>query len=333
MKFFITILLFLSSLKAVDGEINLYHETLDMNQKSSIESLYLKLQKENIPTDFGVNYNLSISASTPLYTQNLFYKAIESKAIINSASLDYYNNQTAISIGRNSLNLPLLNGNFDGFVYYQIHNNFSWRAFYFLSYEILLPTFYAKYNSLNLKGVNLSYENRYLDIKATIIDDKTENMYHTNLALKYDNYAISFESAYYDSDDFLSEDVKKISFSRYKEPLFLEFGVIKSGENGINQLLKFEQDELNSFGLGNKIYMPNAQNSYIEIGYEKNSYYLNLLLGYTTYQKEFDAKELDFSFEYNFSNQFNIDAHILREISSQGDTTLFSSSLNYRFEL
>ncbi|MEA2100497.1 MAG: hypothetical protein U9P72_10235 [Campylobacterota bacterium] len=333
MRYFLIIFLFLSSLESFEGDISLHHEQLDMNKKNSIESLYTKLKHENIPTDFGINYNISLIGTTPISTKNQFYDFVEPRAIIGSASIDYYEKQTAISVGRNSLNLPLLNGNFDGLVYYQMLNKFRWRFFYFVSYEILLPTFYTKDDSMDLKGVNLSYENKYFEIKTTAIDNRAENIYHTNLALKYNYYAISLEVAHYNSDNFLTENIQKLSISRYKESLFLEFGIIKNGENPIDKLLKFEQDELNSFGLGNKIYMPNAQNNYMEIAYGKENYYLNLLLGYTTYQKNSKARELDIGFEYKFSKEFSINLHLLRELSSQGDTTLFSSSLNYGFEL
>jgi len=333
MKIILIFFFLLEALFAFESDFSLYYESISLEEKSSFSTAYLELKHENIPTDFGVSYNISATLNAPIYRENDFYDYLETEILLSSVSLDYYSNSSAFSLGRNRVDFALLNGNFDGVIYYKLAEIFSYKLFYFLKYETLLPSYYTQNDSIDILGVNVSYENKYVSVKATAMKNRDENIYHTKASVMHNRYTLSLEAAAYSAVGKKNEQIAKVFASKSFNNSFIELGYMKNFQGAIDKLLQFEQSELNYFGLGNKIYSPNAANIYMEYLVDNKNYYFDFLLGYTEYEKNLQALEADISLVYYINKEINIEAHIMREETTTESTTLISSALNYRFSL
>ena len=86
--------------------------------------------------------------TNPVY-RSLYGDEEINQAVLTEASVDYYAERFAFSIGRNQLDLDWLSGSFDSVIAYGMGEWIEARAFWFVNYYDFQYNYYTKYTDIN----------------------------------------------------------------------------------------------------------------------------------------------------------------------------------------
>lgn len=106
--------------------------------------------------------------------------------LLHQLSINYYiNHQNMISLGRENMNLNLLNGSLDGLLYATSFEDFFLKSFYFKHHAYLVPTLYQSTDLDGLAGFSLNYTKAWFDSELTYFHENNEH--RSNLYLGFLN--------------------------------------------------------------------------------------------------------------------------------------------------
>lgn len=216
-----------------------------------------------------------------------FFNTVEnSKILIHSLALDYYpSHQTLISLGRESLDLNLLNGSFDGLMAVGRFDDFSLKSFYFNHYAILYPSFYKSEEIEDgLYGLNLAYNRSFFDGELSYFSYDGNDVSDLYMAFMHNSFRMGAEHLSFTSSTLADESAYKLFAGyRYKRSYF-ETGYYDVYDGGLQSIYNLGGTEFKNFGLNSFLNQENAKNIYADITYNHYPIYTKLHLGQTSFK-------------------------------------------------
>ena len=221
----------------------------------------------------------------PIYLERFALEDINT-AFISMASVDINTQYLSVTLGRNLVDMPWLQGSIDSAMVYSENSYFSLRAFYFLNYyDFAMNYFVAEENLEGMFGLYVeSQPIKNVDIDGyyyKVVNEGT--LVGTTLHVGSD---IELHGSYtlYNSD---VKDVKEtfirawLNFS--KEDVSMELGGSLTSEVGLLYMLRFGSHPFSPFYLNNEIQRSSAQNYYGKLSYDNRYFYTDILAGSTRY--------------------------------------------------
>ena len=259
--------------------------------------------------------------------------------LIHQLSANYYvNNSTMLSAGRESMNLNLLNGSFDGALVASSFDDLFVKAFYFKHYAFLAPTLYQHQKLNGLTGLSLNYSKGYFDSEFTYFNENSEH--RSNLYLGFINkpYKAGIEHMQFLSSTLANERAYKLHMAMKHKGFYAETGFIHVYDGGLQNIYNFGGTEFNAFGLTSFLNNQNAQNGYIDLIYNHKPLYAKLHLGQTDFDfgaSSYLGKEAGLILGYRYKD-IHATLQAMTQKSDQvgffGDRTSWvHSNLEYRF--
>ncbi len=270
-----------------------------------------------------------------------FFNTVENnKLLIHSLALDYYpTHQTLISLGRESLNLNLLNGSFDGIMAVGRFDDFSLKSFYFNHYAVLYPSFYKSEEIENgLYGVNIAYNRSFFDGELSYFAYDEHTVSDLYMTFMHNSFRIGTEHLGFKSSTLASEKAYKLFTGyRYKRTYF-EAGYYDVYEGTLQSIYNLGGTEFKNFGLNSFLNQEDAKNIYADVTYNHYPFYTKLHFGQTSFKDgtqnaKGDEAGLTIGFKYD---NFEASANYLTQKSDQVGiagtrTDWVQTNLKYRF--
>ena len=270
-----------------------------------------------------------------------FFNTVEnSKLLIHSLALDYYpTHQTLISVGRESLNLNLLNGSFDGLMAVGRFDDFSLKSFYFNHYAKLYSSFYVSQEIENgLFGVNLSYNRSFFDGELSYFSYDKHTVSDLYMTYINKNFRIGAEHLSFTSSTLDDEKAYKL-FTGYRyDRTYFEAGYYDVYDGGLQSIYNLGGTEFKNFGLNSFLNQEDAKNVYADVTYNHYPLYTKLHLGQTSFKDGIqkakgDEAGLTIGFKYD---KLEVSANYLTQKSDQSGiagtrTDWVQTNLKYRF--
>ena len=145
----------------------------------------------DLDIEAGITANGVVKKSS---TINFFTQLNDYDFLIHQLSANYYiNNQTMVSLGRENMNLNLLNGSFDGALVATSFNNFFLKSFYFKHYAYLVPTLYQHQKLHGLAGFSLNYSKAWFDSEFTYFNENLDHRSNVYLGFLSKPYKAGIE--------------------------------------------------------------------------------------------------------------------------------------------
>ncbi len=338
MRISLIISIFILAIFAQDKRLNyqgmlFYEQSSKTNRVKSKENQYLFsfysiLEYGLLSKDekWGLNFeavaNIKLKDSnykTTTYKKKFSSNNSSSFLSISMASIDYYNQNFAISVGRNIIDLDYLSGSVDSILGIYLYESFQIRAFWFLNYYDFGYNYYIKYKNLNdnkgIGGIHIQSKNIIKDFEFRLYYYSALNtQYLVGVKFLKEFYSFNLEGSFaysngYKSESFLEFSIDKTLYNRH----IFEIGYSKSSKDGLKDMLKFGSYPLNKFYLANSLDKDDAKNIYIKYSFDKDNYYINTIVGKTDYVKKYQKVQ---NTKYEKLNSYEIDlvaGYILRD--------------------
>lgn len=295
------------------GQLSLYSEGYDLDgSQTRLSSLFANFSARTLGTADEGKWRFEATVNGIVATEDPYdiYAFDTAKAMVAQLGYEYLFSDWAFSLGRSKIDLPMLHGSFDGAVALWVREHFSGRAFLFHSYETLLPAYYKRDSDIegNLGGLTLSYESESLQSLLFSYREKAYRYNGAQIALTLlDETLAGYEIVRLDSDiaGEKGESFQKLHIDYAPSEWSFELGMMQSGEAGLDAIYRYGKNELNLFGLGNMLYLPDARNGYGILKYGTQNFFTQFLLGKTAYntetQKGLHGTEINLSVLYRFT--------------------------------
>ena len=290
----------------------------------------------DLDIEAGITGNGVLKKST---TMNFFNNLNDYDFLIHQLSANYYvNNQTMISLGRENMNLNLLNGSFDGALIATSFDDFFLKAFYFKHGAYLVPTLYQHGELDGLSGLTLNYSKGWFDSEFSYINENKEHRSTLYLGFLSKPYKAGIEHMQFLSPTLSNERAYKVHMGMKVKHFYAETGFINVYEGQLQNIYAFGGSEFNTFGLTSFLNNQNAQNGYIDLMYNHKPLYTKLHLGQTNFDfgsSTYLGKEIGLTLGYRYKD-FHTTAQLMTQKSDQvgffGDRTSWvHTNLEYRF--
>ncbi len=312
------------------------------NDTSSALSIYLRAEDKyslfagDIDLRAGVTA-LGISKDDDI---NFFDTIEKNRAIVHSLSIDYYPTaDTLISVGRESLDINLLMGSFDGVMVVGDVDNFSAKAFYFNRYSVLYPTYYVNTKLDDLYGVNLYFTKGMFETEATFFTYDDHDVSNIYMSLQSDDFILGIEHLNFSSTSLADEKAYKLRFGYLYESFYAEVGYYDVYEGSLRNIYALGGTEFKIFALHGFLDELDAKNIYADISYKYKNMQAKLHFGHTEYKSDYGTEQIGKEFGVTFAtnyDKFGLEATYLTQKSDEigsisKRTNWFQLQLKYRF--
>lgn len=290
----------------------------------------------DLDIEAGVTANGVVKKSS---TINFFNQMNDYDVFIHQLSANYYlNNQSLISLGREKMNLNLLNGSFDGALVATSYEDLFAKAFYFKHYAYLVPTLFQKQRLNGLTGISLNYAKGYFDSELSYFNENSEHRSTLYLGFLNKPYKAGIEQMQYLSSTNANERAYKVHTGVKYKGFYAETGLIDVYEGRLQRIYAFGGSEFNAFGLTSFLNQQNAQNTYLDLLYNKRPLYAKLHLGQTNFDfgaSSYLGKEAGLTLGYRY-HQLHGTLQAMTQKSDQvgffgNRTSWVHTNLEYRF--
>lgn len=235
----------------------------------------------DLDIEAGITANAVLKESS---TINFFTQMNDYDFLVHQLSVNYYvNNQTMLSLGRQSMGLNLLNGSFDGALVATSFEDFFLKTFYFKHYAYLVPTLYQHGELDGLAGFSLNYSKAWFDSEFSYFNENSEHRSNVYLGFLSKPYKAGIEHMQYLSSTNANERAYKLHMGMKHKGFYAETGFIHVYDGGLQRIYDFGGSEFNAFGLTSFLNQQNAQNGYLDVIYNHKPIYTKLHLGQTDF--------------------------------------------------
>jgi len=306
-------------------------------------SVYLNLEDTYTFKEGDIDIRLGLNALGVLKKSadfDLFHSIQKNRALIHSLSIDYYpSHDTLLSLGRQSLDINLLRGSFDGLLAVGYWDDLSVKAFYFKRYSILYPSYYKNVKLDKLYGVNVNYDKGIFESEVSLFayyDHKVENIY---MGLHPQNFTLGLEHLGFYSSALADEKALKAHIGYKYKNLYAEVGYYNVYEGSLRNIYALGATEFKTFRLHGFLDQDKAQNVYIDLQYAQENFYAKLHVGTTSFKdtqgKDRRGKELGITLSKVYE-QVEFSLSYLTQKSNQVSrdnkrTTWLQTQIKYRF--
>ena len=327
-------------------------------QENSLKISYTSL-KDGVNKDFVVTalgeltyrksfleHNLDILAGvTGSYSLNqnttpTFFSSIDQQhLLINKLSADLYMGyHDMVSVGREKMQLNLLNGSFDGFLWSHQSGNLSVKTYYFRHYTYLTETLYENKHIENLKGITINYAYGNFDSELTYFHENNTHRSDLYIGFIHKPFKLGLEHLQLLSPSLPNERAYKLHTGVRYRHLYLETGYIDVYDGALDKVYTFGGSEFNTFGLTGFLNRQNAKQHYINLIYNAHPIYTKIHLGKTDYDVgafSYIGKEAGMIFGYRFE-PFPFTLELLTQKSNQAGffgarASWVHTNLEYKF--
>ncbi|CAA6809841.1 MAG: Unknown protein [uncultured Sulfurovum sp.] len=290
----------------------------------------------DLDIEAGITANAVLKKSS---TINFFNLLNDNDFLIHQLSANYYlNNQSMISLGRENMNLNLLNGSFDGALIASSFDDLFVKAFYFKHYAYLAPTLYLHGELDGLSGFSLNYSKGWFDSELTYFNENAEHRSTLYLGLLKKPYKAGIEHMQYLSSTNPNERAYKLHMGMKVKNFYAETGFMHVYEGGLQNIYVFGGSEFNAFGLTSFLNNQDAKNGYIHLIYNHKPLYTKLHLGQTDFNvgtTSYLGKEAGVTVGYRYKD-FHATVQGMTQKSDEigflgNRTSWIHSNLEYRF--
>ncbi|NKQ41457.1 MAG: hypothetical protein HF962_07800, partial [Sulfurovum sp.] len=252
---------------------------------------------------------------------DLFPTIEKSKALVHSLSVDYYPSpEFMLSLGRQSLDINLLRGSFDGIMAVGDFDDFSLKTFYFKRYAALYPYYYKNEKLDKLYGFNLNYNKGIFESEVSYFsyyDHWVDNVY---IAIHPDNFSFGVEHLGFHSKVLSDEKAYKL-FAGYRyDNFYLEVGHYHVYEGRLRNIYALGGTEFKTFRLHGFLDQLEAKNIYADLQYKDADFYAKLHLGYTSFEdkigQDYSGKEIGVTLSKRYKD-FEFSTTVLTQKSDQ----------------
>jgi hypothetical protein len=340
---FLTLLCYVTLLAREQELLMLLHHENYKDNKGDVQLSSLYFSAEDRTKLFSLESVITSAINATLIDakkSHFLYASIpKEKIVISALSLDYYFESMVVSGGRQNIDFDWLQGSFDGLLGYAIYGDFEVKLFSFLAYELLTPSYYLQYTKEKMPALHGGMF-RYKDDQHW---DISSYLYHQSRALSaglstlyhLDNHLFTVEGALY-QNKLYKETLLKFAYSTSVMNSFrVEFGGLKSGKNGVSELLRYGDSRINTLKVGNLYYLPNASNLFLSLAYEDERLFLHSTVGVSHYdieQTRSSLTQFDTSLYYYLKENIFLEMVLLVQQSQKEEEFVFvSGSLGYSF--
>ena len=290
----------------------------------------------DLDIEAGVTANGVLKKSS---TINFFNQMNDYDVLVHQLSANYYlNNQSMISVGREKMNLNLLNGSLDGALIATFYEDLFAKAFYFKHYAYLVPTLFQQQSLNGLTGISLNYSKGYFDSELSYFNENSEHRSTLYLGFINKSYKAGVEQMQYISSTNAYERAYKVHAGVKYKGFYAESGFIDVYEGRLQRIYAFGGSEFNAFGLSSFLNQQNAQNIYLYLLYNKRPLYAKLHLGQTNFDfgaSSYLGKEAGLTLGYRYQ-QLHGTLQAMTQKSDQvgffgNRTSWVHTNLEYRF--
>jgi len=290
----------------------------------------------DLDIEAGITANGVVKKSS---TINFFTQLNDYDFLIHQLSANYYiNNQTMVSLGRENMNLNLLNGSFDGALVATSFNNFFLKSFYFKHYAYLVPTLYQHQKLDGLAGFSLNYSKAWFDSEFSYFNENSDHRSNIYLGFLNKPYKAGVEHMQYLSSTNQNERAYKLHIGMKHKGFYAETGFIHVYDGQLQRIYDFGGSEFNAFGLTSFLNNQNAQNGYIDVIYNHRPFYTKLHLGQTDFDfgaSSYLGKEAGLTLGYRYK-KLHATLQAMTQKSDQlgffgNRTSWIHTNLKYRF--
>jgi hypothetical protein len=272
----------------------------------------------------------------------LFDTVTKSRAAISSLSLDYYpSRQLLLSIGRESMDINLLRGSFDGLLATGEFDDFSFKSFYFKHYTRLQPTYYKNEKIDKLYGFNLHYEKGFFESEVTYFTYYGHSVNNLYVALHPGAFTLGAEYLAFTSDLLKDEKAYKFLLGYRHKNFYAEAGYYHVYEGTLRNIFALGGSEFKNYRLHGFLDQENAKNIYLDLQYGYKGFALGLHAGYTEFEmplspmQSYHGKEFGITLSKKYGDLV-FSAALLTQKSDQpwsdGErTTWVQTQCTYRF--
>jgi len=262
------------------------------------------------------------------------------RALLDSLSIDYYlNPKNMISVGRESLDINLLHGNFDGILLSHNNEDFNIKTFYFNHYSILFPSYYINQDIDDLFGFNLNYSKGYFDSEISYFNYNTHEVSNLYLAMFYNSFVVGAEYLSFNSQTLNDEEAYKLHTGYRHNNLYAELGYYEVIEGGLKNIYNLGGTAFNTFLLNAFLNQNEAKNIYADFVYNAKPFYAKLHLGKTDFKNINNDKrkgvEAGLTFSYTYNDMEFLSSYLAQESNlfgvNQYRTEWLQTHLKYRF--
>jgi len=347
MKYLLSILFATLLLLADKTTLSLDYTSLSYQNSPTNHFFSLSLDTEKIYTFQAGDVELRMGAKAlGIFAKSddfdLFDASTKSRAMIQSFSLDYYpSSQLLLSVGRESMDLNLLRGSFDGLLAVGSGEDFSLKAFYFKHYSTLTPSYYKNAKLDALYGFNFNYNKGMLESEIshfTYYGHTVNNLY---MALHTKAFTAGAEYLSFTSDLLADEKAYKFHLGYQQGYFYGEVGYYHVYEGTLRNIFALGSSAFKHYRLHSFLDQPGAKELYLNLGYKQEGFYADLYLGHTQFEAAWDpnqtyaGKALGLTLGKMYKN-FGLSATLLTQKSDQpwreGErTTWVQTQLKYRF--
>lgn len=312
------------------------------NTQDQVVSLFGKTEHKKSFLEGDLDIEAGITANAVLKessTINFFTQMNDYDFLVHQLSANYYvNNQSMISIGRQSMGLNLLNGSFDGALVATSFDDFFLKAFYFKHYAYLVPTLYQHQKLDGLAGFSLNYSKAWFDSEFSYFNENSEHRSNVYLGFLSKPYKAGIEHMQYLSSTNANERAYKLHMGMKHKGFYAETGFIHVYDGGLQRIYDFGGSEFNAFGLTSFLNNQNAQNGYIDVIYNHKPLYTKLHLGQTDFDfgaSSYLGKEAGLTLGYRYK-KLHATLQAMTQKSDQlgffgNRTSWVHTNLEYRF--
>ena len=310
--------------------------------QDQVISLFGKVEQKksflegDLDIEAGVTANGVVKKSS---TINFFTQLNEYDFLIHQLSANYYvNNQTMVSLGRENMNLNLLNGSFDGALVATSLDDFFLKSFYFKHYAYLVPTLYQHQKLDGLAGFSLNYSKSWFDSEFTYFNENSDHRSNVYLGFLNKPYKAGVEHMQYLSSTNQNERAYKLHIAMKHKGFYAETGFIHVYDGQLRRIYDFGGSEFNAFGLTSFLNNQNAQNGYIDVIYNHRPFYTKLHVGETDFDfgaSSYLGKEAGLTLGYRYK-KLHATLQAMTQKSDQvgffgNRTSWVHTNLEYRF--
>lgn len=261
-----------------------------------------------------LRYNTTLfhdTYSQPIYLER-FALEDSNTAFIAMASVDINSEYMSVTLGRNVVEMPWLQGSIDAAMLYSENRYFSLRAFYFLNYYDFAMNYFIKDEAMDsgVMGLYLHSEDiaDILDIEVFYYNTIDEGrLFGSELHV---GSSVTFHGSYthYVSQlKSLQEQFIRIWLNYSRDAIGVEMGSSITSEVPLLYMLRFGSHPFSPFYLNNEIQRSRAQNYYAKLSYDNRYFYTDILAGSTRY---YDDTIENRALQKRWLNAFEYDIYV-----------------------
>ena len=268
--------------------------------------------------------------TTPAYVQKFSFEDINT-AMLSEASIDYYTDSVALSIGRNVVDMDWLSGSIDAVMAYGTTEMIEARAFWFTDYYDFQYNYYTKHKEINDgKGISGLYLQSGEALKQLQVCAyyylMADRQYIVGTKLYTELKPFSLNASYAYLGTLQNAMMKEEEFWRIWSSVIVadnhsfEVGYSRTGNNGLVAMLQFGSHPFSQFYLSNALDRPKAQNGYLQYSYEDDELFFECIGGITSYygttlQSSHLVPQWMQSYEVDLNVGYALGDHLLIELS------------------